>query len=242
MELFLATSNLFKSLICQSPVVTIMNSSNFSQPTMKKKNDLIDIVTSTKIKCSPPSNTKQWSIYRVNKLTGINEEQIQIKNNPTINYAELVLQPQTLSYGLFRFVYTVTMINKGPTNVSAKAETFILVIPSGLVLSTLKLIQPTFGGAIEINRGFRQKIQFDPFLFTYDIDSVVVISLLTFKYTCQVIDSNLPRGYPKIKNQTIYLNEMKVNSSLQTLNKCLIIKQFMRLHAHVEIRVTQLCL
>ena len=123
---------------------------------------MIDIVTSTKLLCPSLSNVKQWTIY---KLTGQNEQEIQIKNNPTLNYAELVLQPQTLDYGLYRFVFTVTMLN---TAQQGQANAFLQIIPSGLVLSTLKQSQPMFGGRIEIYRGVNQKIDFNPFLFTYD--------------------------------------------------------------------------
>ncbi len=75
------------------------------------------------------TNEKVWTIY------GQNEEHIVLKNNPTINYAELILQPQTLPYGLYRVVYTLTMT---ATNFIDSSQTFIQIITSGLVLSTLK--------------------------------------------------------------------------------------------------------
>jgi hypothetical protein len=167
------------------------------------------------------SNAKEWKIYGVNEFTGQIEKQIFIKNNPTTNYADLVLQPQTLSYGVYKCVFTVTMSNIA--NFTSSVETFIKIIPSGLVLSTLKLSQPMFGGTIEISRGQNQQIQFDPYLFSYDIDNVAVISTLSFRYACQVIDSNIPQGYPKIPgtNQTIYLSDIKSNSSLSQFNSCI---------------------
>ena len=203
--------------------MTILSSStNYNQPTLKKQNDLIDIITTSTIVCPSLSNTKQWTIYKINNYSDLNGQKIKINNNPTLNFAELVLQPQTLSHGLYKFVFTLTMINTGSGNLSSKAETFIQTIPSGLVLSSLKLSKPMFGGTIEITRGLNQAIEFDPFLFTYDIDSVAVITSLSFKYACQVIDSNLPTGYSKQSgtNQTVYLNQMKLNTSLQILNKC----------------------
>ena len=68
----------------------------------------------------------------VNPLNGFEEQSVVINNNPTINYAELVLQPQTLAYGLYRFIYTVTMTNN---NFTSQIDTYIQVIPSGLVIS-----------------------------------------------------------------------------------------------------------
>jgi hypothetical protein len=135
-----------------------------------------------------------------------------------LNYAELVLKPQTLDYGLYRFVFTVTMLN---TAQQGQAIAFLRIIPSGLVLSTLRQSQPMFGGKIEIYRGENQKIDFDPFLYTYDIDSVAVISSLSFKYTCQIIDSDNAQGYPQLPgNQSVYLDDIKQNSSIKYLDKC----------------------
>jgi hypothetical protein len=108
------------------------------------------------------------------------------------------------------------------TGQQCQIYSFIQIIPSGLVLSTLKLSHPMFGGRIEITRGLYQAIPFDPFLFTYDIDSVAVISTLTFKYACQIIDSNIPSGYPQMPgtNQMVYLDDVKENSSLKYLDHC----------------------
>ena len=103
------------------------------------------------ILCPSLTNLKQWTIYQVNELTGQDDQQILIKNNPTLGYAELVLQPQTLSYGLYKFVFTVTMANS--KDVYSSVYTFIKIIPSGLVLSSLELSQPMYGGTIQITRG-----------------------------------------------------------------------------------------
>jgi len=159
----------------------------------------------------------------LNEMTGLNERQIFINNNPTINYAELVLQPQTLNYGLYRIVYTLKMSGLNMTTFHSQIDTFIQIIPSGLFISALRSSQPIYGGTVEISRGFDQQIQFNPFTNTYDIDSVAVITTLTFKYSCQLIDSNIQHGYPQIPgtNQLIYLDDFKMNSSLSSLNSCL---------------------
>jgi hypothetical protein len=191
---------------------------NSSWRKMFKSNDLIQLMGEIYINCSSSLlNQKEWTIFK-----GINpneEQQIFLNNNPTINYADLVLQPQTLSYGVYKIVFTVKMANVVFTD---HAITYIQIIPSGLVLSALKLSQPMYGGTIEITRGQNQQIQFDPYLFTYDVDNVAVITSLTFKYSCQLIESNIPKGYPlqPVTNQTIYLDEFKTNKSLSVLNPC----------------------
>ena len=165
------------------------------------------------------ANQKHWTIFQIDELNATILQQITIIDNPTVNYAELVLQPQTLSYGLYKVVYTVTMTNMSFTS---SYVTFIQINPSGLVLSSLKSSQPMYGGTIQITREEFQTIQFDPYLFTYDIDNLAVITSLSFKYACQIIQSNIPQGYPKITgtNQTIYLDDLKYNSSLIYFNAC----------------------
>jgi len=168
------------------------------------------------------SNQKQWYIYTVDSSTGLDLQQIQLSSNPTINYAELVLQPKTFQTGLYRFVYTLTMVNPDGTTLSSQIDTFVKIIPSGLVLSTLSLNQPMYGGKIEISRGQQQPIAFNPFLFSYDIDSIAVITSLTFKYACQVINLNVEQGYPTLPgtNQTIYLSDFIQNTNLASFDKC----------------------
>ena len=164
-------------------------------------------------------NIKTWTIFRLNELTGKNEQEIFIKNNPTIYYSNLVLQPQTLDYGLYRILLSVKIINANSSLIlKSDVETFIRIIPSGLVLSTLRQTQPMFGGAIEITRGLHQPIEFDPFLFTYDIDSIAVITSLSFKYSCRII----PQSFPQLPGtiQPIYLDVIKQNSSLKALDIC----------------------
>ncbi len=188
-----------------------------------KKSDFIDIKSETTLKCKfSLINEKSWIIYMLNKLTGINEKQIFLDNNPTVNYAEMVIQPNSLAYGLYRFVYTVKMTGPNLNNFQSQIDTFIQVIPSGLVISALKSSQPMYGGTIEITRGYDQQIQFDPFLNSYDIDSIAIMTSLTFKYSCQIIDSNVKQGYPVIPstNQTVYLDQIIQNSNLITYNTC----------------------
>jgi hypothetical protein len=137
---------------------------------------------------------KQWNLFKIVKQMNNqndHEQSILIKNNPTFTNQDLVLQPQTLDYGLYRFYFSVTFKSNSLTNINMSTlnlDTFLSIIPSGLVLSTLKLSQPMFGGTIEITRGTNQSIDFDPFLFTYDIDSKAVITSLSFKYSCQIVN------------------------------------------------------
>ena len=201
----------------------ISPNSNFTQPTVKKISDMFSLIGMATIICNASlSNQKQWFIYSVDPSSGSIIQQITLNANPTLNYAELVLQPKTFLTGIYRFEFTFTMINLDGTTLSSQISTYVSIIPSGLVLSTLSLSQPMYGGTIVISRGQAQSISFNPFLFTYDIDSIAIITSLTFKYACEVIDSYIEQGYPVLigTNQTIYLSDIKKNSTLASYEKC----------------------
>jgi hypothetical protein len=194
----------------------------FNDPTVYKRSDLFSLVATMTINCNATlSNVKQWAIFQVNTQTGLDQVQIQLNTNPTINYAELVIQPQTLLVGLYRFVFTFSLTLSTP--VSSQIDTYIKIVQSGLVISALSLSQPMFGGSIEITRGSNQTIQFNPFTNSYDIDKKAVITSLKFRYSCQIIDSGVPRGYPQVNdatNQTIFLDDFKANASLIKWLEC----------------------
>jgi hypothetical protein len=197
---------------------------DYLKPTIQKRNDLFSLTGITKISCgSILTNQKKWLIYAINEQTGLEMNKIELFNNPTINYAQLVIQPQTLNYGLYKFEYTVAMTLNANTSVfSSQMSTYVKIEPSGLILSGLSLRQGIYGGTIEISRGQQQPITFNPYLNSYDIDSMLVVRNLNFKYSCQLIDSNVESGFPLMPgtNTTIFLSDIKTNASLQLYNKC----------------------
>ncbi len=202
---------------------------SYLQPLLKNRNDLFSLVGLTDLNCKVVlSNEKKWLIFQINEQNGLDIDQIQLLNNPTIDYAQLVIQPQTLNYGLYRFVYKVALnmpVSSSDTNssvFSSQVSTYVLIKPRGLILSTLSLRQGFYGGTIEISRGQQQPITFNPYLNSYDIDSILVITTLEFKYACQIIDSNVESGYPQVPgtNLTLFMDEIKKNASLQIYDKC----------------------
>jgi len=188
------------------------------------RNDLFSLVGVTTISCnSVLANQKKWLIYEVNDQNGLDMNQIQLFNNPSLTNAQVVIQPQTLNYGLYRFVYTVTMsYTLNSTVFSSQVSTYVRIEPSGLILSSLGLRQGIYGGSIEISIGQQQSIAFNPYLNSYDIDSILVMTTLQFKYSCQIIDSNIESGFPHLPgtNVTLFLDEIQMNSSLQMYDKC----------------------
>jgi hypothetical protein len=182
-------------------------------------------VSQTQINCADSlANLKEWSIFMVNNMTGQDEIKINLYTNPTLVYAELVLQPQTLSYGLYRIVFTATTVFYNSTNkLSNSINTFIEIIPSGLVISSLKLSKPMYGGTIEITRGSNQSIPFNPYLFTYDIDGVAVITGLKFEYSCQIVNQ-ATNATARVKTLDMCFN--RTNNGLENFIKIISFPQF----------------
>jgi hypothetical protein len=202
--------------------------SSFSQPAYVKRSELIKLTSLTKINCPILNNNKLWSVYKANENTGVDEKPVILINNPTIYYADLVIQPKTLAYGLYRCVLNVFLMNtKNHTSqVSSQIDTYIRIVSSQIVISSLKLSQPMFGGTIEITRSLNETIEFDPYIHSYDIDELVVISTLSFKYACQMMDSNdaMLNDYPTLagSDSFVHLDEIKANESLKSLDNCFI--------------------
>jgi hypothetical protein len=207
---------------CPPPILDIVSRApSLKEPSLFKRSDLFSIVATMTINCNATLfNLKQWTMFEVISAQTYSEQQITLSTNPTVNYAELVIQPQTLLVGLYRFVFTLSLTLSTP--VSSQIDTYVQIAQSGLVISALSLSQPMYGGSIEITRGSNQTIVFNPFTFSYDIDRQAVMTSLAFKYACQVIDANVPRGYPQVigSNKTVYLDEFKSNASLAKLLEC----------------------
>lgn len=189
--------------LCNIPTVDIVNKSSlFYQPAIYARSDLITLTTQTIINCSSnASNTIQWNIYKVDNKTGNQLGLVAIANNPTLNYADLVIQPSTLSYGLYKFVYMVTMnYNSIYTN---QVETYIKVVPSGLLISSL--VNAPSGGTYQITRGTSQAIQLNPGTYSKDVDVLISMKSLNYSFYCRVIDNSLTNDFVQI-SYGVYLD------------------------------------
>lgn len=191
--------NVLSAMIdCQSPVVDIEKKSPlFYSPTVYKKNELFSLIGSISLACNiSAQNKKEWILYKIDESTGSIQYTVSLLNNPTTEYAELVVQPNSLSYGLYMFRFKVTMLNTNNGVFEGQVESYVKVIPSGIVLSSLESARIPSGGTYELTIGAQQEVRFNPFVFTYDVDAVARIDLLEFKYYCQVVEFGVEVGYP----------------------------------------------
>lgn len=129
-------------------------------------------------------NLKKWYIYGINESDGNILKDINISNNPTVNSAELVIQPNSLEYGLYKFVYKIKMLD-GLEDFQKEIYHYIKIVPSGIVVRTLA------NGMFSISRGLEQSISLNPLLYSYDLDEVILMDKLKFNFYCSVVQSGI---------------------------------------------------
>lgn len=132
-------------------------------------------------------------MYYANSATGAQLSQIAIKNNPTVNYDQLVIQPNTLSYNLYKLVFQVSMTYNNIY--TSQAYSYFKLQPSGLVVLG---IYGATGGTYQLALGLNQTFTLNPQKYSYDLDGIADFSKLNFTFYCQVIDNNLAYGYPQL--------------------------------------------
>ena len=214
--------NVLSSMLdCQNPDISIEKMSPyFYAPTVYKRNEMFSIKSTTIAKCNISiENSKQWSIFKLDETTGADKNSVSLTDNPTVEYGELVIQPNSLSYGLYRFNLKVSMLNTRNGLFQSELDTFVRVEPSGLVLSVLANAKIPAGGTYEISRGLEQAVEFNPYFFSYDVDGIVAVASLGFKYYCQVIELGVQMGFSKISNsEMVDLSMYKTRSDLVMRN------------------------
>ena len=208
-ELVIKTRNKFQSISlselvtvvskldqCELPYVDIINKASlFYEPKSHKISELLAIKSNTKVNCSINSrNIKEWKIYRVDTINGNTGQLVNLIDNPTVNYGELVLQPNTLPLGLYKITYRVSMLFD--LVFTTQSETYIEIIPSGIMI--LSLVGQFGFGIFEISRGLNQRIVLNPALYSIDLDKKVKISSLKFVYYCKLIEDEVELDYPRL--------------------------------------------
>jgi hypothetical protein len=196
----------------ENPKVDIINKQKFFYLPMKKhRSDLITLVSEVTLpNIANKANTKGWKCHTVNKETGLDIKQINFTDNPTFDYAELVIRPNVLIYALYRCSFYVKMES---TRGFDEASSFIEVEPAGIVVFGLE------NGMSEVGLGLAQTIQFKPNVYSYDLDGLQDASQLVYKIHCQVIDDGIAKGYPQTYAQSYDdLLMFKQNTSLVQMN------------------------
>jgi len=190
---------------CFKPTLNI----DINQPPVVKRSEMLTLSGKTQINCMQNMrNTKKWFIYKINATLGGRDEEIVLKNNPTLGNADLVIQPNTLDYGLYKFTFKVALDNFNL--IQSHIDTYVNVTPSGLVVQALSLNgkkNDDGGGITEVTRGLNESLQFNPYLNSYDIDGLAVMTSQVFEYMIQIIDNDaISQSFTSLNSSLAFLN------------------------------------
>ena len=115
-----------------------------------------------------------------------------MSTNPTSKQSGIVIQPLSLLYGLYQFVYNVVLTATTPngtiTAPPVQLSSYVRIVPTGISVyvfpQRLRLI----------NRGLNDSIPFEPRTYSFDLDNLTDTSRLTYTYTCEIVDNGLDMG------------------------------------------------
>ena len=132
-----------------------------------------------------------------------------LTSNPTWQSTSLVIQPNSLAYGLYAFNFQVNVTIVKATNIflSNNITTYVQINPTGLVVYGLQ------NGVSGLLVGAQQSFSLNPALYSLDLDSLIKPSSLQFKFYCNTIKPN--SNTIVNTTQSIDLFTYKNNSLLQ---------------------------
>ena len=109
-----------------------------------------------------------------------------LTSNPTWQSTSLVIQPNSLTYGLYAFNFQVNVTIVKATNIflSNNITTYAQINPTGLVVYGLQT------GVSGLLVGTQQSFSLNPALYSLDLDSLVQPSSLQYKFYCFTINKN----------------------------------------------------
>ena len=181
--------------------MTIQQSFSQSSPNQIYRSSLFSLSTSTYFACNSSYSRKySWKLTLLDTLNAID-----LKTNPSSSSSELVIQGNTLAYGLYEFKIQVDITMSDGSILSNSAATYIQIIPTGLAVFALQ------NGISNILVGSQQVFILDPATYSIDFDNLVLPSSLTYKFYCTTINLNTTLTTNKIN---IDLLTFQQNSSL----------------------------
>ena len=98
----------------------------------------------------------RWVLKKLNKLTLDPVETIDLSSNPSSKYSELQIRENTLMYGLYQVELHVDVFYNETNKLTRFAETFVEIIPMGLIVSATK------NSVSQVTIGRRQSFNLEP--------------------------------------------------------------------------------
>ena len=118
----------------------------------------------------------------------------------TYQSAELVIWKNTLEYGLYKFEFEVniSIMNNNSTFLTSRADTFVKIIPTGLEINVVQ------DGLSSVLIGSQQTLTLDPTKYSIDLDNLIDLTALTFRFYC----------YPISLKASFYINKTNKSNDL----------------------------
>lgn len=131
------------------------------------------------------SDLKIWKLYQIDS-NGTILKTFGLENiTNTWNKSDLVIQPNTLDYGLYKFIFEVTQYDNITAKIgnSSQIETYIKIVQTDLGIFGLP------GGMSQVSIGSAQSIHLNPANYSLDYDFNSNLNKLKFNFSCRAIDS-----------------------------------------------------
>lgn len=156
-------------LPCKAPILDIIDKTPyFFSPVKHKRGTLLRNIGTTSINCNVTiKNDKRWTILKVDPLTGNKIVDVDISQVSSEKASELALDPNFLDYGLYKFIFTVTLDTSKFSDGSVfttDVHTYMEIVKSDLV----GVLYP--GGPSGITVGSNEDLTLSPELYSFDPD------------------------------------------------------------------------
>ena len=124
-----------------------------------------------------------WTLTQLDPQTFVTLENIDLSIYQSHQSTELVIDENTLAYGLYKFKFQVIVTFNGNSQISSNmAETYIQIIPTGLAVFAIE------NGVSSVLLGTKQSFNLQPSVFSIDFDNIVQPSQLNFTYYCKMVN------------------------------------------------------
>jgi hypothetical protein len=194
----------FIANLCKSPQLTFEKRYLIDGPLQVNRSNILSLKTLTNIICDTSSFRKEinWKVNKID-LNSNTKSAIDLTSNPTSKSGELVFEENALEYGLYQIIFGVSVFFNTNDIVSSSMDTYVDIVPTGFVVNAFS-DQTTL---IEVGRS--QEIDFQPGMYSYDLDGMVEPNVMEYKYFCRVVENGVESN-----NFTTDLMTFKMDSSL----------------------------
>jgi hypothetical protein len=157
-----------------------------------------------------------WTVNQISN-TG-NKSNIDLAQNPTSYLSELILQANTLMYGLYEINLEVKLVTSDKSSpLSSLIKTYIQIIPTGIVVNAIE------NGISSILIGSQQNLTLNPSRYSFDLDHLIAPSqILQFKFYCTTLlfNTTFNQSLSQIQEDLLKIKTSGISSSLSRNRTC----------------------